>query len=392
MKGNYTLIKYFLLGFTISILSCKTIDQRGNDEHAAHIQATLDSLVHVTNIPGINFSYIADENKPRNYSSGYEHISMQARLSPSHVMFSGSVGKTYVAAIIFQLVDEGRIRLEDKILSHLPDEAWLLEIPSIKDITVRMLISHTSGLPRWIMKLDVWEQLNKEPDKIWSYHDRLSFILNEESVHRAGHQWAYSDTNYLLLGYLIESILNEDYYEVLDKRILSPYKLIHTHPSLQRKMEKLAFAYSDMPEPFLIPNEVVNPDGVYVFNPQVEWTGGGLASTTADLAKWAKIYYTSDVISEHQRANMIEIQNTGRAVYEEVHSYGMGTFVYKTKFGVAYGHSGFMPGYNTIMAYFPGLKLSCAIQINCDYASRALKLTEYLEACIEALNMKTDNR
>ena len=382
---KYSKLKYIAIGFIVFMFSCKSADQKVTNEQYVTIQNALDSIVAQNEIPGINFSFIDSTNQQENFSSGYENISKKNKLKFSHTMFSGSVGKTYAAAIIFQLIDEERLSYEDKILDYLPNNEWLDLIPNIKDITVRMLLSHTSGLPRWVMKEEVWDILNNEPDKVWSYRDRLSFVFNENPLHTAGKQWAYSDTNYLLLGYLIEVLLNKDYYSVIEERILKPYQLNNTFPSLSRKIERLAFGYSKMPASFKVPHEVLDINGRYVFNPQFEWTGGGFASTTSDLVKWAELYYNSDLITEIQRNKMIEINETGKNVFNKIHSYGMGTFIYNTKYGDAYGHSGFMPGYNTIIGYFPKLKLSCAIQVNCDYASKKIKLTEYLEICVEAV-------
>jgi len=340
---NYRQLITYSCGILLLLSSCKSVNQETASIQAAKIQTTLDSLVQIGEIPGINFSYINSDNQQHNFSSGYENVSTKTELTSSHTMFSGSVGKTYVAAIILQLVEENKIKYDNNILTYLPQHEWLQQIPNIEDITVRMLLNNTSGLP------------------------------------------AYSDTNYLLLGYLIEHVLKEDYYKVLEERVLTPHQLNNTFPSLSRKIERLASGYSEMPASFHVPHEVLDSEGNYVFNPQFEWTGGGLASTTADLARWADVYYRSDFISDKLREDMIQIQETGKNVYDEIHSYGMGTFIYTTKHGDAYGHSGFMPGYNTIMAYFPDLDLSCAIQINCDYASRELKLTEYLEICVEAM-------
>jgi len=384
-KMNYLSLISFAFGILLLASACKTLEQKSIEDQSVVVQTTLDSIVLQNEIPGINFSYINSKNQVQNFSSGYENISIKSILNSSHTMFSGSVGKTYAAAIVFQLVDEGRINYDDKILKHLPKNDWLTRMPNIKEITIRMLLSHTSGLPRWVMKKEVWEILKDEPNKVWSYKERFLHVFNEDALHTAGQEWAYSDTNYLLLGYLIESILKKDYYDVLNERILIPYKLKSTYPSISRKIENMSFAYSEMPASFHVPNEVIDSQGQYVFNPQFEWTGGGLASTCSDLSKWVKIYYSSDIISDVQRANMIQIHETGKNVYGEIHSYGMGTFIYETKYGKAYGHSGFMPGYNTIIAYFPEHDLSCAIQINCDYASNKMKLTKYLEKCIEGL-------
>lgn len=382
---KFKTLVYIILSLIISLASCKSSQHKVTNFKSDSIKKVLDSLVIENEIPGINFSYIDAKNHQHDFSVGYDNLSKRNKLKISNTMFSGSVGKTYAAAIIFQLVDEGIINLDDKILNHLPPYKWLENLPNIKDITVRMLLSHTSGLPRWVMDPEVWNILNKEPDKIWSYKDRLSFTFDKGALGQAGEKWAYSDTNYLLLGFLIETLLNKDYYEVLNERILRPNKLNSTFPSLQRDIERLASGYSKMPNLFQVPYEVVNHEGRYVFNPQFEWTGGGIASTASDLVKWVNLYYNSDLISNRQRNSMYQVNEIGKDVYAEIHSYGMGTFVYTTKYGEAYGHSGFMPGYNAIIAFFPELKISCAIQINCDFASEKMKLVSYLEKCVGAV-------
>ena len=203
-------------------------------------------------------------------------------------------------------------------------------------------------------------------------------------AHEPNKGWAYSDTNYLLLGYLIETIEKKDYYELLKAKLLSPYKLRKTAPSNKRKLANIAMAYSKLPPSFHIPHEVISAKGKYPFNPQMEWTGGGVYSTTGDLARWGNIYFTGNVFSEGLRSQMVKVNPNGEKVYGKKHSYGMGSFIYNTKQGVAYGHSGFMPGYMSIVAYYPALKLTAALQINCDYATRKMQLTDYLDAIIDS--------
>lgn len=371
---------FFLLLFLGSCKSSKeasvTVDT---------VKVVMDSFVIANELPGLNFSYITKDGQQKDYSAGVENITSKNTLLTSHSMFSGSVGKTYATGIILQLVDEGKIGLDEKIVKYLPKSTWWDRLANIDEITVRMLLSHTSGLPRWVMKPAVWSNLAENPDRVWSYKDRLEYIFDEEAVHEAGKDWAYSDTNYLILGYLIEAITGKDYYDVVQERILDRYDLKESYPSLKRDIKNLATGYSDLPESFQIPNEVVT-DGKFVFNPQFEWTGGGMASTTADLARWAHVFFTSDMVSDNLKQEMFAVEETGKNVYKEVHSYGMGCFVYNTSYGTAYGHSGFMPGYNSIMAYFPDSGLTVAMQSNCDYSSKKKELTSYLETLIDAIN------
>lgn len=355
----------------------------GQEKSNIKIQNTLDKLVETNEIIGLNLSLIDGEDKLHNFSSGHENTRLGNKMSSSHTMLSGSIGKTYVASVVLQLVDEEKIQLDGKVDTYLPNEPWLDSIPGYRDLTIQMLLEHTSGLPRWVTKPGVWESLAQDPDKVLSYRDRLEWIFMDPSVHQPGLGWSYSDTNYILLGYLIEMLEGKAFYEVLQSRILGPQNLKNTLPSDHRKIKDMAMGYSRLPSTFKIPHEVILPNGEYVFNPQMEWTGGGLASTTPDLAKWCKIYYTGTVFSEGLRQKTIQINPHGKQVYQDKHSYGMGSFVYQTRHGVAYGHSGFMPGYNSIMLFFPAQKLTLALQANCDYASAKMSLIEYAEEVLD---------
>ena len=144
MKSTIRLISVFLL-FAFVLQSCNLKQQRNPE-----LQGALDQLVTENSVPGINFSIIYADGSQENYSSGLADTDTQLKLNENHVMFSGSIGKTYAVAVLMQLVEEGKVDLDKTFISYFPDTEWLLELPNIKDITVRMLLEHTSGLPRYI--------------------------------------------------------------------------------------------------------------------------------------------------------------------------------------------------------------------------------------------------
>jgi D-alanyl-D-alanine carboxypeptidase len=341
------------------------------------ITNTIDQLVKDNNIPGLNVSIVFKDGKQINCSSGYADVENKIKLEANHIMFSGSIGKTYAAALLMQLNDKGKIELEDKLIDYFPQTDWLNRLPNIQEITIKMLLQHTSGLPRYAMKSTVWDSLNVNPNKIWSYKDRLSIIFENKPLHKAGQGWAYSDTNYILLGMLIEKLSKTYYYDVLKSEILIPEKLNATFAADKRNIPGLPIGYSKLPEMFKMPDKVV-VDGKYVFNPQLEWTGGGIASTTSDLAKWAKVYYEGKLFSDSLLNKIITPNENGKAIEDSL-AYGMGSFIYETKNGKAFGHTGFVPGFVSIFAYYPANKLFIAMQINCDYATKNLSLIKYLE-------------
>ena len=363
---------------SLFVVSCKTTQPLNQSKL---VQAKMDQFVKDQALTGMSFSIILPENRQESFTSGYSDVETKEVLKTKHLLLSGSVGKTYAVALLMKLIDDNKVQLNDLYKDYFPEIEWLDRIPNIDQITVEMLLQHTSGLPRWVLKPEVWNTLNKDPDKFWTYFDRLFYVFDEDPVHEAGKGWAYSDTNYILLGLLIQKLLNSNYYLEIYDQLLIPYKLKKTAPSNKREIKNLASAYSQLPEVFKMPDKVANK-GEYIFNPQVEWTGGGMASSTADLAKWCKLYYEGELFSDQLLTKITTINPNGKAVMG-TDSYGMGSFIYETKFGKAYGHSGFMPGFISLMVYFPEKQLAAAIQFNCDYAAQNKKLMSYMEDLLQ---------
>ena len=104
-----------------------------------------------------------------------------------------------------------------------------------------------------------------------------------------------------------------------------------------------------------------------------------MVSTTADLAKWAKIYFEAKLFSDETLRRMVTINPYGKDAIGKGLSYGEGSFIYETKLGTAYGHTGFVPGFVSIFAYYPKQKLAVALQVNCDYAAEKISLVNYLD-------------
>jgi D-alanyl-D-alanine carboxypeptidase len=102
-------------------------------------------------------------------------------------------------------------------------------------------------------------------------------------------------------------------------------------------------------------------DGEFVINPQFEWTGGGIASTTADLARWAKLLYEGEAFDAAMLPTMLDGVPARLGPNTR---YGLGVIIRDTPLGPAWGHSGFFPGYLTEMVYFPDHGIAVAVQFN----------------------------
>jgi D-alanyl-D-alanine carboxypeptidase len=350
------------------------------------IQQTLDGILAAYELPGANLSIIYPDGRHEDHSAGFAEVASQRKMTADRVMFSGSIGKTYAATVILQLVDEGKISLDDQFIDHFRDVEWLYDLPNIGNITLRMLLQHTSGLPRYVMKPEVWSAMKADPDRIWTYQDRMSYIFHDEPVHPAGEGWSYSDSNYILLGMLIEKITGKYYYDVVRERILDKLNLEDTHAAVRRDMPGLPQAYSRLPEFFQIPEKVVE-EGKYCINPQLEWTGGGFACTTSDLASWARAFYNGSLLSDSLFALVITPNKNGHLIHPGL-SYGTGSFIFDTDFGKAYGHTGFVPGFRSIFAHYSELNISMALQFNADYTPENVPLIQFLDRMLESKNLR----
>jgi D-alanyl-D-alanine carboxypeptidase len=325
------------------------------------LQEKLDALHAAGQFPGATAGFALADGTSFGLATGVSDKAAKTPMTPGDLMLQGSVGKTYVAAVALQLAQEGRIKLDDKIERWLGREAWFARLPNGREITVRMLMNHTSGLVRYEFKEQFAKDLTASPGKVWKPEELLAYILGTAPPFAAGQGWEYSDTNYIVLGLIIERATKSTYYQQLRQRILTPFGLRRTVPSDSRTISGLIQGYAGPNNPFGGTDAMI-VNGQFVINPQFEWCGGGLASTTEDLARWAKLL---DEGRAFDGALLAEMLKGVPARLGPEAKYGLGVIIRPAaSLGLTYGHSGFFPGYLTEMVYFPELKTAMAVQVN----------------------------
>jgi D-alanyl-D-alanine carboxypeptidase len=330
------------------------------------LQQKLDEWRAAGNFPGATAGVSLNDWTSFGLATGLSDVAANQPMTPRDRLLQGSVGKTYVAAIALQLVKEGKLGLDDKIEKYLGKETWFARLPNARDITVRMLMNHTSGLVRYELNEKFLADLTKNPAKVWQPEEEVAYLFDAKAPFAAGQGWDYSDTNYIVLGMIIERVTQSRYYDLLRKRLLRPLKLNDTVPSDSRRIPGLAQGYAGEKNVFG-GSDAMLINGQFAINPQFEWTGGGIASTSADLARWAKLLYEGKAFDP---ALLPEMFKGVPARLGPETKYGLGVIIRPTKLGVAYGHSGFFPGYLTEMLYFPAQKFALAVQVNTSVGQR----------------------
>ena len=237
----------------------------------------------------------------------------------------GSVMKTFVSAAVLQLAEEGRLGLDDPVVRHLPRETSVTP-----DITIRQLLDHTSGLA------DVFNDTTKtgietDPGHAWGARELLATI--HAPWYRPGEGYAYANTNYYLLGLVIERITGHTLADELDHRFFGPLGL--------DTARLLTGA----------PGEPLEPAWATIF-----WASGAMSASAADLARWGDALYGDVILTPESRTAMLTTKNA--------ENYGLGVQRIEVPGAAGYGHTGMLKTYTSLLLYLPQQNVTISLLVN----------------------------
>ncbi len=378
MKKSFalSLILLFFIAFTTQSFSQSfnqaVVKKSSTDlaEINEKLKSKLNELRANADFPGVTVGFVLADGRSGSVSIGFSDVENKTPMKPSDRMLAGSIGKTYVAAAMLQLVEEKRVNLDDKIEKWLGREPWFARLPNARDLTLRMLMTHSSGIPEHVLNKDLIVRLKLEPEKVWKPEELLAYIFDVKPLFAAGQGFSYADTNYIIVGMIFERLTKKTLYGEVERRILKPLKLERTIPSNKMRLPEVITGYTQANNPFGINGRMI-VDGKFVFNPQFEWTGGGFASTAEDLARWAKALYEGKVFGKDELALMLNgvSANEGRGGGAN-NKYGLAVQIRPSDWGTSYGHEGWYPGYLSAMEYFPEHRVAIAVQFNTDIGQK----------------------
>lgn len=287
-------------------------------------------------------------------TSGFFDAGRERRLGIDDHFLIGRITETFTAAVIARLEEQERIYLDGPVTSYLPTvEAAMLEhIPHGRQITVRQLLGHRSGLYSYAALPEYTEAVYAEPGRSWSALDLLAIVLSYGQPSFApGEAYEYSSTNYLLLGLLVERLTGVGYATavqalVLDRLVLGNTWLPNTEPPGARpddRYQYLAHAYES------------RSGGVYDalgFHPMsLGWAGGGAASRALDLGVFLRGVVSEELFDGPGPFEALSALGRGS-------SYGLGLAVRTdARLGTGFGNTGNAFGYGSYVWYFPDVEL-----------------------------------
>ena len=345
----------------------KPAEDRDLQAIRVRMQATLEELRAQASFPGVSVGFVLADGRSAGVACGLADVENKVPLVPTDRLLAGSVGKMFVAAVTLQLVEEGRLALDDRAETWIGKEPWFGRLPNAPELTVRSLLNHTAGLPEYFERKGVAEAIKADVDREWTAADRLAFVLDAKPRFAVGKGWAYADTHYIVAGLIAEKAGGKPLFEQVEDRLLKPLALGGIVPSNRRTIPGLVAGYADPRNPLGFDGRTVT-GGKLMMNPQVEWAGGGLATTPQDLARWAKLLFEGRAFRKKEtlEAMLDGVDTTAGRGGANGPRYGLGVQILASAWGPSFGHGGWFPGYRTEVAYFPDKKVAIAIQFNTD--------------------------
>ncbi|WP_347922922.1 serine hydrolase domain-containing protein [Pontimicrobium sp. SW4] len=352
-------MKKILIIFSCLILSQLTAQQSKNDKIFEAVNKKLDELWKDSTAPGLSLSIVLPDGEAKTLTRGFADLEKKIKMSPTTRMLGGSTGKVFYSVVALQLIEEGKLKLDEPIYKSMSSYSWFDKIPNAKSLTVRSLMRHETGIPRYVFSEAFQADVLKDVDKVWKPEELLSYVFESDSEFEVGDSWAYSDTNYIILCILIEKVTGNSLYSEVQKRVLDKAGLKNVVPQTTRKYKNIAQGYNAKDDSFF-PGVQFDETGKSRYNLQFEWAGGGLVITTHDLAVLGKKIYEGKMFDP----KLLDEYFRGIDTDREASQWGLGVHIRDTPNGLIYGHSGFMPGYVTNMMYFSKDKFSICYQLN----------------------------
>lgn len=369
--SNLTIFLVSAIVFMIIIcfaLAVKPFKKALNYSISENFQSALDSFQKQYGFPGATAAYVLRDGTAGTAATGLADIESCRPMTTESRMLSASIGKTFVAATTLALSCEGVLDLDAPVSFWLGERKWFHRLPNHNEITLRHLLTHSSGLPDHI-HLDSFANAvsHKWRGKYNPFlpEDLIEFVLDLPPLFEAGKGWKYTDTGYILIGLVIEEATGRSVWDEITDRFLAPLSLRLTTPSYRPILPELAAGYLEADNRFGFPQKTTNENGVMTWHPGFEWTGGGLVSNSSDLALWGWLLFRGSAMS---CSYMAELLNSVPISEESADiQYGAGVAIYLTgSYGPVYGHGGWIPGYCSSLRYYSEHGISIAFQINTD--------------------------
>jgi D-alanyl-D-alanine carboxypeptidase len=336
VRSNRVLVRLVIAG-TVAITSACSLLAPDPFPRSA-LQSGLDRLVD-TRAASAAMLRIREGEHEWAAGSGTQELTSTVPVNASGRFRIGSITKTFVATVVLQLADEGRLALDDSIERHLPGV-----VPGGEAITVRQILNHTSGIYDYAHERDRstnrWR--GEARFRTYSPQELLDVAFAQPPYFPPGQGWHYSNSNYVVAGLLVEKLTGMPYGDAVTERIVRPLRLNRTTvPGTDPTVpEPHAHGYTEVAGTLVDATEM---------NPSLDWAAGEMISTAGDLNRFLSALLGGELTSAAALTAMRDTVETG-----QMFRYGLGLQQYDLPCGnTVLGHGGELLGFLTYAVASP---------------------------------------
>jgi D-alanyl-D-alanine carboxypeptidase len=340
--------------------ACDPEDRPPNLRVEKQLQQVLDRAVANPGvmIPGAIAHYRSAIYRPWSGAAGLGEIPAQVAMRPGDRFRAGSIPKTFLAAVTLQHVEAGTLALEQTLPTLLPEDVTS-RIANADRITLKMLLNHSSGIPDWVSE-EVHRQVAADPAKIWTVQEAIDLASRQPPLFPPGGGWSYSNTNYTLVGLVLERAGGKSWRAQVRERILDRLALRNTslpEPGDRSMTGEFAHGYNVLDGETLDLSEV---------DPSMAGAPGGHAmiTTAQDLGRFLEALLAGELFT--QASTLAAMTTMIDAPHESKlpHRYGLGLEEFIIDGTTVIGHHGGTAGYATMMYRIPARDATLVTSLN----------------------------
>jgi D-alanyl-D-alanine carboxypeptidase len=295
-------------------------------------------------------------------TSGKADLHNNIDLKVCNITRVGSIVKTFTAAVVLKLYEEGKTGLDDKISDYL-DGDYMNKIDNAEIATIRQLLQHSSGIYNFIDNLQFETASINDLIREWKAVDLLKYAYNKPAYFKPGEDVKYSNTNYILLGLLIEKIEGKPLYQIFDEKIINPLDLTNTQFAGKSPVpDGIIRGYVD----FYSKLQVI--ESTYFSGWDYYTADGGLISNPYDLNIFIRALMNGQILNSNSLNEMLNFKTPKKQYpeYFDVH-FGLGIKKMDTDQGDVYCHDGNAVGYYANMMFFPDDSTTIVYAVNSNF-------------------------
>jgi CubicO group peptidase (beta-lactamase class C family) len=347
---------------------------RENAEFIAQVallERWIQAEMEFRNQPGLAIAVVSDQDLVWSRGFGYADVGKKIPMTPQTIFRIASITKTFTSTAILQLRDRGALQLDDPVAKYLPWFTYKNRFPEGPAVTIRQLLTHTSGLPRE-SAMPYWT----EP-RFPTHEELVALLHTQESIFETETKWKYSNLGMALLGEVVAAVSGQQYDEFITRNILQPLGMTST--SVNPEKSQLSR--------YVTPYGRRLADGTRKISPMMDakaiTPAAGISSTVEDMAKFASLHMLEGRNIQGQIVKGSTLREMHRVQWVQPNwrsGYGLGFSVRKLDDRVVFGHGGWVGGNKSQLSISPKEKVAVIVAINADdgvpafFADRAMSM------------------